>query len=148
MHRLHEPATNSPALRVTLPADDGSLAVVRHVIRGFREAYAIAPATMDDIVLAVSEAAANCAQHAYDDERGTFTVMASADGDRLHVVVSDGGRGLSPPRNLPQPAHGLSLMAHVALSIEILSGPAGTDVFMSFDISDDPIDASPERAHS
>ena len=48
-----------PELRITLPARRSSLALLRHVLRGFRDAYAIAPSTMDDIVLAVSEAAAN-----------------------------------------------------------------------------------------
>lgn len=143
MHRLHDRAASPPGLRITLPAEDHSLAVLRHVVRGFRDAYGLAPARMDDIVLAVSEAAANSARHAYDDEPPeTFTVLARVDGELLHVTVSDHGRGIAPPASIPRPGHGLSLMAHVSLSLEVLSGPAGTTILMSFDISDDPADSA------
>ena len=74
-----------PALRVTLPAHRDSLALLRHVVRGFRDAYVIAPATMDDIVLAVSEAATNAVVHAYGSRPGTLTLVAQMrDGATAH----------------------------------------------------------------
>lgn len=124
-----------PALRVTTPATRDSLALLRHVVRGFREAYVIGPATMDDIVLAVSEAATNVVVHAYGARAGTVTVVARMQDGRLHVLVRDHGRGIAPPADTPQPGHGLALMEHVAASLEIVGGRSGTDVLMTFDLA-------------
>lgn len=124
----------APELRITLPARRESLALLRHVVRGFRDAYAIAPAVMDDIVLAVSEAAANVVLHAYGDERGTMTLVARVDEDHLHVVVRDHGCGIAAPADEPVLGHGLALMAHVAASFQIIGSPAGTDIVMGFDL--------------
>jgi serine/threonine-protein kinase RsbW/stage II sporulation protein AB (anti-sigma F factor) len=124
-----------PALRVTLPAHRDSLALLRHVLRGFRDAYVIGPATMDDIVLAVSEAATNAVVHAYGSRSGSITLVAQMQDGRLHVLVRDHGRGICPPDDTPQPGHGLALMEHVAATLEILGSPAGTDVLMTFDLS-------------
>ena len=60
-------------------------------MRGFRDAYVIGPATMDDIVLAVSEAATNVVVHAYGSRRGTMTLVAQMEDGRLHVLVRDHG---------------------------------------------------------
>jgi serine/threonine-protein kinase RsbW/stage II sporulation protein AB (anti-sigma F factor) len=124
-----------PALRLTLPAVSDSLALLRHVVRGFRDAYVIGPAKMDDIVLAVSEAATNAVTHAYGSRPGTITIIARMDHGRLHVLVRDHGRGITPPADTPQPGHGLALMEHVAATLEVLGGPAGTDVHMTFDLT-------------
>jgi len=126
-----------PALRVTLPAHRDSLPLLRHVLRGFRDAYVIAPATMDDIVLAVSEAATNVVLHAYPSRTGSLTLVANMRDGRLHVVIRDHGSGIVPPDDTPRPGRGLALMEHVSASLEILGGPAGTDVLMTFDLSAD-----------
>jgi serine/threonine-protein kinase RsbW len=127
-----------PALRITLPARRESLGLLRHVVRGFRDAYAIAPATIDDIVLAVSEAATNVVMHAYGRRRGTLTVVARVEDDQLHILVRDHGRGIMPPADTPKLGHGLALMEHVAASLEVVGSPAGTDVTMIFDLAADP----------
>jgi serine/threonine-protein kinase RsbW len=124
-----------PALRVTLPAHRDSLALLRHVVRGFRDAYAIGPSTMDDIVLAISEAASNVVLHAYGPRRGTMTVVAGMEDGRLHVLVRDHGCGIVPPADTPRLGHGLALMDHVAASLEIVGSSAGSDVLMTFDLA-------------
>jgi serine/threonine-protein kinase RsbW len=124
-----------PALRVTLPAHQDSLALLRHVVRGFRDAYAIGQSTMDDIVLAVSEAASNVVQHAYGRRQGTMTIVARTEDGRLHVLVRDHGAGIVPPADTPVLGHGLALMEHVAAALEIIGSSAGTDVLMTFDLA-------------
>lgn len=127
-----------PALRITLPARRESLALLRHVVRGFRDAYPIAPGTMDDIVLAISEAAANVVMHAYGPRAGTMTVVGRVDDEQLHILVRDHGRGIAPPADTPRLGHGLALMEHVATSLEVVGSPAGTDVSMIFDLATGP----------
>ncbi len=122
-----------PELRITLPASRGSLALLRHVMRGFRDAYDVSLATMEDIVLAVSEAAANVVVHAYSGRPGTMTIVARVDdAGVLHTLVRDHGCGIVPPSDTPVLGHGLALMDHVASSMQIVGSPAGTDVTMSF----------------
>jgi anti-sigma regulatory factor (Ser/Thr protein kinase) len=126
--------TYVPELRITLPALRDSLSLLRHVVRGFRDAYPIAPATMDDIVLAVSEAATNVVVHAYGQRSGTMTVVARSEEGLLHVLVRDHGCGIAAPAGTPRLGHGLALMEHVAESLELVGSPAGTDVLMTFQL--------------
>jgi serine/threonine-protein kinase RsbW len=134
-------ATAIPELSMTLPARCDNLALIRHVVRGFRDAYRIDADLMDDIVLAVSEAATNVALHAYGDRPGSVTIVARLDDDeRLQVLVRDHGCGISPAAEIPMPGHGLSLMEHVASTVEIVGSPLGTDIVMCFDLT-------PEHEH-
>lgn len=125
-------ATCMPELRITLPARGDSLALLRHVLRGFRDGYAIPTDHMDDVVLAVSEAAANSTLHAYDRRLGTVTVFARVEAGVLRILVRDHGIGIAPEEHMPVPGHGLSLMTHVSSTLEIVGSPAGTDVLMTF----------------
>ncbi|MDX6682403.1 MAG: serine/threonine-protein kinase RsbW [Solirubrobacteraceae bacterium] len=126
-----------PELRITLPAHEDSLVLLRHVVRGFREAYGVAPATMDDIVLAVSEAATNVVVHAYGRRGGTITVVARSEDGVLQILVRDHGQGIAAPADTPLLGHGLALMEHVAETLEIVGTPAGTDVSMTFELTAD-----------
>ena len=121
-----------PELRITLPAHRDSLSLLRHVVRGFRDAYGVAAATMDDIVLAISEAATNVVVHAYGRRSGAITVVAHSASGLLHILVRDHGCGIAPPNDTPKLGHGLALMNHVAESLEVVGTAAGTDVKMIF----------------
>lgn len=136
-------ATFVPDLRMTVPARGDSLALVRHVVRGLRDAYAVPADRMDDIVLAVSEAAANVAVHAYGTRPGTITLLARVDGELLRVLVRDHGGGIAPADRTPRPGHGLSLMRHVSSSMEIVAGASGTDVELAFALAHDLDDEAP-----
>jgi anti-sigma regulatory factor (Ser/Thr protein kinase) len=124
--------TFAPQLRITVPARRDSMMLLRHVVRGFRDAYAIRADRMDDIVLAISEAATNATVHAYGKRRGTITIFARVDDGYLQVLVRDHGIGIAPTDQLPVAGHGLALIQHVAASMELVGSAGGTDVLMTF----------------
>jgi anti-sigma regulatory factor (Ser/Thr protein kinase) len=133
--------TISAQLRITVPARPASMMLLRHVVRGFRDAYPIRARRMDDIVLAVSEAATNSALHAYGRRRGTITLFARVEDGLLYVLVRDHGIGIAPADQLPVPGHGLALIQHVAATMEVVGTSSGTDVLMTFAIEDSIADA-------
>jgi len=135
-------ATISAQLRMTVPARPESMMLLRHVARGFRDAYAIRAERMDDIVLAVSEAATNATLHAYGRRSGTVTLFARVSDGFLHALVRDHGIGIAPADQHPVPGHGLALIQHVAASMEIVGSPGGTDVLMTFAVDAEIEDAT------
>ena len=67
---------------------------------------------VEDISLAVSEAATNVVLHAYvgDSEPGPLVLSARVMDDRVHVVIRDHGRGMTPRPDSPGLGLGLPLM--------------------------------------
>ena len=49
---------------------------------------------LSDVKTAVSEAVTNCIVHGYRGEEGWITVTCRTDGSRLHIEVSDSGKGI------------------------------------------------------
>lgn len=49
---------------------------------------------LSDVKTAVSEAVTNCIVHGYRGEEGWITVSCKTDGTRLHIEISDSGRGI------------------------------------------------------
>jgi anti-anti-sigma factor len=80
----------------------------------------------DDIVLAISEAAANAVLHAYGPEDGSFEILANANGGMIDVSVRDRGRWRF--RGPDEGGRGIRLMRALVDSVDIVSGPSGTEV--------------------
>ncbi len=49
---------------------------------------------LSDVKTAVSEAVTNCIVHAYRETEGWITVECQTEGSRLHILISDNGRGI------------------------------------------------------
>jgi len=139
---LPDEVTATPDLELKLPARAENVAVVRHAIGGLAEALDVGEQALADIKLAVTEACTNVVIHAYDgDELGPMEVAAFIDGRMLTVAIRDSGRGIVPRPDSPGLGLGLPLIATLAESLELGSGPADhTEVLMTFrlDGSDDP----------
>ena len=91
--------------------------------------------TLSAIELAVSEACANVAVHAYRDSAspGDMVVLASESDGSLEVRVIDHGVGLTPRFDSPGIGMGLPLMSRLADSFEAQSSAdAGTEIRMQF----------------
>jgi anti-sigma regulatory factor (Ser/Thr protein kinase) len=125
----------NPDLELTLPARAENVAVVRHAFGGLGDVLDVPDQTLSDIKLAVTEACTNVVVHAYPGEEGKLGVRAMVDDRRLTVVVVDTGRGILPRPDSPGLGLGLPLIATLAESLELGTGPGDeTEVRMTFDL--------------
>ena len=125
-----------PDLVLTLPARAENVAVVRHAFGGLGDVMEVADQTLSDIKLAVTEACTNVVVHAYPGrDDGPLGVRATVDEATLTVVVIDQGRGILPRPDSPGLGLGLPLIATLAESLELGTGPDDeTEVRMTFEL--------------
>ncbi|HEY8303356.1 MAG TPA: ATP-binding protein [Solirubrobacteraceae bacterium] len=127
-----------PDMELALRARAENIAIVRHALGGFGEAFAVSEAKLSDIRLAVTEACANVVVHAYpSDEEGPMEVVASMDDGELTVLVRDWGRGIRPRPDSPGLGLGLSLIAALAEEVQLgHDSEEHTEVRMTFALRD------------
>jgi serine/threonine-protein kinase RsbW len=109
------------------PAIPESVAQARRSIRRFAARVGAAPAILDDIQLAVSEAASNVVLHAYAqaDAAGEVRVDASVEAGELLISVADTGGGLRARSDSPGLGLGLAIIGQLASKVEMLRGDNG-----------------------
>lgn len=120
-----------------MPAVPSTVTAMRAAVAEFVMAAGIGEPLLSSIKLAVSEAVTNVVMHAYADadQAGEVRIVASDDGDRLHVSVSDDGCGMVPRLDSPGLGVGLPFIAHSSDTLDIAHNPrGGTDLRMSFQI--------------
>jgi serine/threonine-protein kinase RsbW len=131
-------------VRLALAARPENVAVIRDVLAGIAEVVDLA-GRLDDVKIAVSEAANNVVIHAYDGAEGTLEVDLRILPGVLEVLVRDRGVGIEPrfeaaaaadqERASHGPGHGLglSVMGTLADRLELRPGdPRGLEVVMEF----------------
>ena len=97
------------------PAIAASVRAARDIVADLARRFDAPEACVDDVRLAVSEAATNVVMHAYEHEaEGAFRLMAVVSEDQLLVIVEDDGRGLSSPARTPGLGAGLRVMRETA----------------------------------
>lgn len=114
-----------------------NVGVMRTDVVAFAARHGASPSAQTDIALAVSEALTNAVLHAFVQQpAGTMSVFAEAAVDALFVRIVDDGSGMSPRADSPGMGLGLSLIARVTSSLELLSGPrgTGTELRVVFDV--------------
>ncbi|MGY1744402.1 SpoIIE family protein phosphatase [Blastococcus sp. SYSU D00695] len=125
-HRLaHTPAP----LRLDLPAVPSSLPAVRRRVGAWLDQLGMGEQDRVGIMVAVGEAAANAAEHAYrDTEPGPMHVSAAVDLDGvLTVTIRDEGTWRPPDRDPGSRGRGLLIMRQLVDGV-VLQGEAGTTV--------------------
>ena len=58
---------------------------------------------LSDVKTAVSEAVTNCIVHAYAGGEGSICIECEAEGDTLHIEISDSGRGIEDVARAVEP---------------------------------------------
>jgi anti-sigma regulatory factor (Ser/Thr protein kinase) len=100
--------------------------------RWLRSAGAVSPQVAEDIGLAVYEALANAAEHAYppDHHDPVIQLHAHFDADHVHITVSDHGSWIVPS-DPGYRGYGFGLMRYLAHTVHVDPTPQGTTVHLS-----------------
>ena len=123
-----------PELRLSVPASEDSLPIVRQVLRSLGETVEANVESLEDAELAVTEAMANAVEHAYDSDGGLVRVSLAPGESSLTVVVSDDGHGMPrEPDRREGRGYGLSMIEAIAERLEV-RGDDGTAVEMTFEL--------------
>ena len=85
-------------LNFDLPAAAEYVVVARLAISGVASRMDFTIEEIEDIKIAVSEACTNCVQHAYlnQPQEGRISMRCDVYEDKLHIAVSDTGKGFDP----------------------------------------------------
>jgi serine/threonine-protein kinase RsbW/stage II sporulation protein AB (anti-sigma F factor) len=123
------------AARWTVKATPDQVSWLRHEVAAWAQQVGVADGRLNDVRLAVSEAATNAVLHAYRDrEPGEIRVLANVEDDGLlTIVVEDDGFGPLPRPDSPGLGLGLPTIASVADGIQLSAGDAaGARLCMQF----------------
>ncbi len=111
---------------VAFPARPDSCPKLRREMRAFLEGLRIDGGRVDDVVLAVGEAAGNAVEHAYRGADGSVRLLAYVSDTALIVEVRDSGRWQLGGD--PQRGRGLGIMRALVDRVSIESTRGGTSV--------------------
>lgn len=111
---------------VAFPARPDSCPKLRREIRAFLERLRLDGGRVDDVVLAVGEAAGNAVEHAYRGNDGSVRLRAYVADNQLIVEVRDSGRWQLGGD--PQRGRGLGIMRALVDRVSIESTRSGTNV--------------------
>jgi anti-sigma regulatory factor (Ser/Thr protein kinase) len=122
-----------PEQAETLTCGKGCLSLVRHFADAWMESLPVQPRRKDDLLIAISEAAANSIAHSGGD--GTLRLWT--EGDRLVTEVHDGGELPNPMVGRTRPTldsatggRGLWIIQQVCDLVEIRTGAGSLTVRM------------------
>lgn len=117
---------------MVLPAEPASVPALRHRASQFAAAQGAARLVVEDVALAVSEAATNAVKYAGGGGEGEVVELSGARrGNWLEVIVRDRGeafgKGSADGLGL-----GLAIIARLCSDLKIVQEGAGTEVRMRF----------------
>jgi serine/threonine-protein kinase RsbW len=124
-----------------LPRDSSTLSVVRHIAASALEELGVENGAIDDVTLAVTEAAANVVKHS--DAEDKYEVHVVIENTTCEIRVVDAGRGfdsdslgVSMAGPSAEQGRGMALMAALVDSVRFESQPeAGTIVHLVKDLA-------------
>ena len=122
------PAELTDSFSRTLPAEPGSLVVMRRALQDWMRRSGVDDDTAYDILVATGEAAANAVEHAYGPGVAEFTFHAGLSDGVLTITVQDEG-SWRPARGSHR-GRGIALMKQLMEDVQVDSDAGGTKVTM------------------
>ena len=122
------PAELADTLSRTLPAEPGSLAVMRRTLQDWMRRSGVDDDVAYDVLVATGEAAANAIEHAYGPGGADFTFGANLADGVLTITVNDAG-SWRPARGSHR-GRGIGLMKQLMEDVQVDSDAGGTTVTM------------------
>jgi serine phosphatase RsbU (regulator of sigma subunit)/DNA-binding response OmpR family regulator/anti-sigma regulatory factor (Ser/Thr protein kinase) len=119
---------NAEGLMLRRTSAATELSGVRHAVRDALSAAGLEGAEVDDIVLAVSEAAGNVVRHAYGGGLGLMEVQMTIEPDKVELTVRDEGRWREADE---KGRRGLEIMRGMMDRVELKTDEHGTTVRMT-----------------
>jgi anti-anti-sigma factor len=112
-----------------LPAAATSMRALRREVADWVGAAGLPVEVAEDLELALGEAAANAAEHAYPEGGGEFEyAVARTEDGSVEARVRDHGRWRPVPEDNGYRGHGLRVIRELGVDVRIDRGDAGTDV--------------------
>jgi anti-anti-sigma factor len=134
-------------LFVTLPAVPESLRPLRRSIAAWALESGLSDAIVDDLQLAVGEAAANAVEHAYPDAGADATFDCSlrrmASGD-IAVRVRDRGHWRPAPPDPGFRGRGLQVIRSLGRDVRLRTDPGGTEVLFRLPVGPRSAPSTPQ----
>ncbi|HVF53583.1 MAG TPA: SpoIIE family protein phosphatase [Actinomycetota bacterium] len=131
-------AMGEPVRELVLPNEPARLKDVRAFVASFLADLRAPVEPSSELLMAVGEAAANCACHGRRVEgRSEVRVKCRASGDSVSVTLADDGVGFDPRSQRPTPdpfaagGRGLYLMVELTDDVEVESSAAGTTITLT-----------------
>jgi anti-anti-sigma factor len=122
-------------LRLGVRAEPSQLSAIRRTAAEWAAGAGMDPDSIEDLQLALGEAAGNAVEHAYRDAPvpGRVTVELDLDADgALTVVVADTGAWRPAPQDPGHRGRGLQMIGALAEQVELSHGLSGTVVRFRF----------------
>lgn len=118
-------------LATSLPARPTALRTLRRAVTAWGEAAGLPAELVEDLQLALGEAAANSVEHAYPepgpDDTFSYTLSRTAD-DALAVRVRDHGRWRPAPADPGHRGRGMQVIRALGEDVHVEAGADGTEV--------------------
>ena len=118
-------------LRLEVIGDPTVLSGVRRSVGSWASGAGLDPATLEDLQLALGEAAGNAAEHAYRDAPAPgpmhVELVVATDGS-VAAEVSDTGAWRPVPADPGHRGRGLQMITALARDVDLRPGPAGTTI--------------------
>jgi serine/threonine-protein kinase RsbW len=114
------------------PSAPLSVRAIRHEVTAIARECGLEGQDLDDVALAVSEAATNAVIHGAQGADPCVRVDVRTRQGELRVTICDEGDGIKPRTDSPGAGLGLPVIATIAKRLEILSDAAGTKIKMAF----------------
>jgi serine/threonine-protein kinase RsbW len=124
------------------PADARRLGEIRNEVYRWLAPLGLAEDVEDDVVLAVSEAASNCIEHAYAPAAvgGTVELTFWTESRILCIVIVDHGVWRRPSGTPTSRGRGIELMRRLMAGVLIRYDRRGTRVFLSHLLPDESVE--------